>query len=127
QPQQIRIDVVPLADDPDADTIPVQIDQVLAHEPLHHAHQLVDLVGGARPVLRRERIDREILDTEVDGCSDRPPQRLDTHPVANRARQATAARPAAVAVHYDGNVARRRTAVARIGDWLYLNVCHRPR
>ena len=86
----------------------VQLGEIAADEALHQPHQVVDLLGRARPVLGREAVEREVA-----GCRDRsrrapcaaPPRRpCDGRPSA----AGRAWRPAAVAVHDDGDVARHR-------------------
>src|SRR6185295_4765691 len=64
------------------------------------------LGGWALPVLRREGKDREALDADVACGAYRLAQRLDAAPVPLDARQGARRRPAAIAVHYDRDMAR---------------------
>jgi hypothetical protein len=73
---------------------------------LLEAHEELDLLGGAVPVLGGEGEDREPLDPQAEGAVDHVEQRLLAGGVAGGAGQAAGGGPATVAVHDDGDVAR---------------------
>jgi hypothetical protein len=94
--------------------------QITGHIGPHQPHQVRDLLGRTAPVLGREAEDGQALDAEIGRGLDRALQRLDPLAMSHGARQAPGARPAAVAVHDDGDMAwsigtraRRRGAVCR--------------
>src|SRR5712691_5602003 len=74
---------------------------------LEQPHQRGDLGRGTLPVLLREGEQREHLHPGLERAFDRLAHRLHPRPVAQRPGQAALARPATVAVHDDGHVARR--------------------
>ena len=63
------------------------------------------------PVLRREGVERENFDAVIGGRLQRAPDRFGAGAMAGDARQPALLRPAAVAVHDDGDVARDGSAV----------------
>ena len=63
--------------------------------------------GGRRPVFGGKAVDRQVAHAVLDRRADRAAHRLDAAPVALEARQAARLRPAAVAVHDDGDMRRR--------------------
>ena len=125
QRHQLGLDVGALADDADLDAGLVQLGEVAADEALHQPHQIVDLVDRARPVLGREAVEREVGDAELDRRAHRAPHRLDAVAMTDGARQAVLAGPAPVAVHDDGDVARRGRRPARARAGMFLGVRHR--
>ena len=60
---------------------------------LVEAHEVADLVAGARPVLGRERVDRHPVETEVETALDGVEQRFLAGGVALGALEAAALRP----------------------------------
>ena len=78
-------------------------------------HERRHLFGRAAPVLGGERVHRHLEDPEVERVLEDAAQRLRAGPVACRHGQPPALRPAAVAVHDDGDVARGRAARRRLG------------
>jgi hypothetical protein len=89
------------------DVAPVQLDHALGHHLTREAHEVRHLRLGARPVLGGEAVDGQRLEPEPDGGVDHPVQRLLAGGVADRAVQALALGPPAVAVHDHGDVARK--------------------
>src|SRR5258707_12803114 len=81
----------------------MQIRQIVTNEAAQQPHQLANLGGRARPVLGAEGKNRQETDSEVAGGTHGAPQRFDTTAMAFPTRQAARRRPAAVAVHDDGN------------------------
>ena len=102
----VRGEPLALADDPDPDIGSVQVGEVVAHETLEEAHQVGDLLGGPAPVLGGEAVQGEIADADLAGGTDGAPDGLDAAPVSLDPRQAAPRRPAAVAVHDDGDMGR---------------------
>src|SRR5260370_7654739 len=84
----------------------MQIRQIVTNEAAQQPHQLANLGGRARPVLGAEGKNRQETDSEVAGGTHGAPQRFDAAAMAFPTRQAARRRPAAVAVHDDGNVPR---------------------
>src|SRR5690606_30186098 len=84
----------------------------------------VDLIGWARPVLRREAVERQVGNAELDGCAHSAPHGLDAIAMADSARQAMLAGPAPIAVHDDGDVLRL-SAIALVRCRLCLDFRHR--
>src|SRR5260370_12049883 len=84
----------------------MQIRQIVTNEAAQQPHQLANLGGRARPVLGAEGKNRQETDSEVAGGTHGAPQRFDATAMAFPTRQAARRRPAAVAVHDDGNVPR---------------------
>src|SRR5690606_29146766 len=87
------------------------------------AHEEPDLVGRALPVLRGERVRRDVLDADLDRARDDVEQRRLARLVARRARQPARVGPAPVAVHDDRDVVRhelrrdrRRSRTARVRE-----------
>ena len=69
---------------------------------------------GPVPVLGAEGVDRDLLDAEVERVLEHAAQRLGACPVPRGHGQAPALRPAAVAVHDDGEVAAGGAAGRRL-------------
>ena len=72
--------------------------------PLQQHHQRVDFGARALPVLDRERVERQHVDAQPGGRLDDVAHRVDAGAVPLDARQVALRRPAAVAVHDDGDV-----------------------
>jgi len=81
---------------------------LLGDELLEQAHQRGDLARRALPVLFREREQRQDFDAGLDRSLHCLAHRRHPGPVAERPRQPALARPAPVAIHDDGDVARHR-------------------
>src|SRR5207244_10979496 len=75
---------------------------------LDEAHHHGDLVHRPAPVLRRERVERQIVEADLGAGADRRARRLHAFAMTGHARQPAPGRPPAVAVHDDGDVARDR-------------------
>ena len=75
--------------------------------PLQQHHQRVDFGARPLPVLDRERVERQHVDAEPRRGFDDVAHRIDAGAVAFDARQVALRRPAAVAVHDDGDVGRQ--------------------
>src|SRR5260370_7786816 len=74
------------------------------HRLVEEPHQGTDLGTGARPVLRRKRVDREHLHAELLARIEHTFDGSDPGAVAEAGGVAAAAGPAAVAVHDDPHV-----------------------
>ena len=94
-------------DDAEPDVVGEQRIQLRAQIPLQQPHERADLGRRALPVLDRERVKRQHLETETRGGLDRVADRIDPGAMALDARQVTLRGPAAVAVHDDGDVRRQ--------------------
>src|SRR5262245_7167686 len=101
----------------------MQLRQIAANEALHQPHEVVDLTGRARPVLRGKTVDREVLDAELHGRAHRAAYRFHAAPVSLRTRQATLGGPTPVAIHDDGDVARHLRT--RLPDRSFVLLVHR--
>ena len=95
-----------VADHLEADSVRVELRDLLLQRAHEELHQDRDFVGRAPPVLAGEREQRQELDVELDAGKDDGAHRLDAPPVAGDPRQHALLRPAAVAVHDDRDVAR---------------------
>ena len=69
-------------------------------------HEEIHLRSRPLPVLRGERVDRQHLDAEIDAYLHDVKQGSDARAMACRADEALSLRPASVAVHDDGDMAR---------------------
>jgi len=105
--QAIRHGIAVTHDD-NLDAITGQLAQVFGDGHQHQAHQARDFVFGALPVLGREGKHGEVLDAAVGTGVDHLDQRIHTGLVAEEARQVALLRPAPIAIHHDGHVARHR-------------------
>ena len=76
-----------MADHLDPDAGLVEVDQILADEPLEQAHQILDLLERAAPVLGGERVDSQVVQREFDGRADRAAQRFEPTAMAFQTRQ----------------------------------------
>ena len=85
------------------------LDEILLEE----AHQEGELGLGAPPVLAREAKERELVDAKANALLGRPADTRHAAAVPLNARQAAALRPAAVAVHDDGDMPRRGIGARR--------------
>src|SRR3546814_11550441 len=68
-------------------------------------HQVADLIGGALPVFAGKGVERQHLYAEVGRGLHDAAHRLHTLAMTHDARQETPLRPAAVAIHGDGELA----------------------
>ena len=87
---------------------------VLELEPdvaLQQHHQRVHFGTRALPVLDRERVERQHVDAEPRRGFDDVADRIDAGAVPFDARQMALRRPAAVAVHDDGDVRGQRVEI----------------
>src|SRR5690606_20537511 len=80
--------------------------QVAGHIGAHQPHQVRDLLGGTPPGLGREAEYGQAADAQRRRGLHRALQRLDALAVTHGARQAAGLRPAAIAVHDQGDMAR---------------------
>jgi hypothetical protein len=106
---------VPAAGEADAHAVLVQLVAPADEDRLVEAHEVAHLVRRPLPVLRRERVDREPLDTQVERALHRVEQRFFTGGVAVGSLEAPPLRPAPVAVHHTGDVGGN-TGVVDAGD-----------
>ena len=95
------------ADHPHPHVVGVQFGEIVADEAFQQPHQQRNLLGRTAPVFGRKAVDRQERNADLDGGAHRPPHRLDAAAVAFETRQAARLRPAAVAVHDDGDVPGR--------------------
>jgi hypothetical protein len=97
---------LPAADSADVYSHGAKLVPAAAQQDPIEGEQEVDLVGGPYPVLGRERVHGHVthagLEPALDDVEQCPLPRL----VARGARQPSPGRPAAVAVHDEGDVAR---------------------
>jgi hypothetical protein len=119
-----RIELNAFADHAHAHAAAMKLGEIVADETPQQAHQFADFLGWSRPILRAEREDGDELDADLAGGADRPPQRLNTAAMPLYARQAARRSPAAVAIHDDGDVARRPLE-RRHGAMRHLGLGHR--
>ena len=96
---------LPVADYLEPDVIGDEFGQVRFDELAHQVHQVVDLFFRTLPVLAAEGVERQTLDRGVLQAAHELAHRLHALPVAHHPRQVLALRPAAVAIHDDGDVA----------------------
>ncbi len=107
-----------LADDAHAHVALVQFGEVLADETAQQTHKIADFRQRPRPVLRAEGENRQSGNAEIGGGTHGAPQSLDAAAVALDPRQAARSRPAPIAIHDDGDMARHLKAVAPLRDRL---------
>jgi hypothetical protein len=103
-----------LSDDPDADAGLVQLREIAPDETFHQAHQIIDLVGRAFPVLRRKTEDGQKGYLELDRGAHGAAHGFDPLTMTERPGKAALFRPASVAVHDDSDVPRRRESARLI-------------
>ena len=108
---QLRVDPVAAADEAHPHTLAVELGRLVGDPHREHVHQALDLGGRARPVLGGERVDGELLDPQVGGVAQPRLDRVGAGLVAGELRQAPPARPAAVAIGDDRDVARSRSSL----------------
>jgi len=95
------------------DSLGIQLFQFAVNHRPEYLQQSLDLVLGAGPVFSGKSINGEVLDPEIHAAFDHPAQVFGTGTVTFNARHAAALRPAAVAIHDNGNVC---------GDILLVNL-----
>ena len=100
----------PLADDADPDVVGVQLGKIMTDEALQKPHQVRDFLGWAPPILGGKAVDRQVADAEIAGGAHGATDRFDAAAMALEPRQSALGRPAAIAVHDDGDM--RRDALA---------------
>src|SRR5271165_81908 len=105
---QARIDARAAPDEAHAHTFAVELGGFASDAIGEHLHQALDLGGRPRPVLGRERVHRELLDAELGRVAQTRLDGVGTRAVAVVDRKPAGARPAAIAVGDDRDVARRR-------------------
>jgi len=94
-----------VADHPQPHIVGHQLGQVLAQEDTQQTHQVADLGLGPPPILRREGVHGQMLDTPFDAHIDQANQSLHAELVSDQPRHETPLGPPTVAIHDDGNVA----------------------
>jgi hypothetical protein len=107
----------PFADHPHANAFRHEPIEVARHIEPQQIEQRAHLLGGPAPILGREPEHRQMRDAEFAGSFHRAPQRFNTLGMPERARTVALLRPAAVAVHDDGDVPghkRRRGVGSRL-------------
>ncbi len=72
---QIGRDAVASPEEARAHALLREVGKLALDRLVQELHDRLDLVGRTRPVLRRERVDGERVDLEIDRRLDRPPQR----------------------------------------------------
>src|SRR5690606_9486931 len=98
-----------VADEADAHAAPVQLVDFAVERVDEKLHQRADFLLGPAPVLAREREQGECADPGVQAEIDAQVDRARAGAMADDARPVALLRPAAVAVHDDGQVARDST------------------
>ena len=93
------------AHDAEADLVLVEEGLLAGEVGDEEAHEGLDLVLGALPVLDGEGVEREVADAGVAAVAEDAADGLAAGAVALGAGEAAGLRPAAVAVHDDGDVA----------------------
>ena len=88
----------------DANALRAELGRLAADRRLEQTEQAGDLVVRAGPVLATEGVQRHDRDAAADGVAEERPDGLDAGRVTIELRQVAEARPAAVAVHDDGDV-----------------------
>src|SRR5439155_2852016 len=102
--RDLRRDPVASPDEAQAHAVRVHLLRLAADALEEQAHQPRHLLEGSRPVLGRERVDRELLDAEVGGQLYGALERVGAGAVALRDAQAPGLGPAGVSVHDDRHV-----------------------
>src|SRR5207253_6220900 len=100
-----RRELVASPADEDAHSALVHLVDLALHRLVEQAHERAHLRAGPRPVLGRERVDRQRVHTEGLAGLEHAFDRAHAGAVAEAGRVAAAAGPAAVAVHDDSDVA----------------------
>src|SRR3990172_5948005 len=97
-------------------SLPLELVRLPLDVLLQERHQRRNLARGPLPVLLREGEEREHLEPHLEGPFHHLAHRLHPAPVPQGARQPALARPASVAIHDDGDVARRRAVGADLAE-----------
>src|SRR5690606_13780247 len=100
----IRLQRLVIADYFQPDVILNKFREVAADESPHQPHQIRNLVFRPLPVLRRERIERQTLQTERPEPTHEAAHRLYPFAMTHRAGEEALLGPAAIAVHDNGHV-----------------------
>ncbi len=97
--------------------------QFLAQVFAQQAHQKGDFGLGAAPVFQRKSVQGEGGNMQPGAGLNDGARRLHTGAMAGNARQMAALRPAAVAVHDDGNMARQAARVKLFQQARLITIC----
>ena len=108
EPPQLRADGAKLAENFQPDMVGLHLVDGLVQVFFKQAHDGLHLVRRALPVFRGEGVDRQILHADVLAVGRDAAEGLAAGRVTGSARKAALLCPAAIAVHNDGDVARRR-------------------
>ena len=100
---QVLRDPIAAPDEARTDALAREVRELAVDRLVQELEERLHLVGGPRPVLGRECVHRERLDPEVDRRLDRPPERPGAFAVPLGHGDPTCGRPAATAVHDDGD------------------------
>ena len=111
----VGVEAVAVADEAQPHALALQLGDLVAQVMAQQAGEVEDLAGGAAPVLAAEGVQREPADAVADRRLDGAANRLGAGAMAGDARQAARRGPAAVAVHDDGDMARRRRPDVPLG------------
>src|SRR5580658_1070570 len=104
---QAHREALALADETHAHPTAVELAHLAVDRLDEQGHQTQDLLGRAAPVLARKREQRERLDAALRTFLDAHAHRGEPRLVSGGAGESTRRRPAAIAVHDDGDVARQ--------------------
>ena len=104
-----------IADQPELDAFFLKRGQLAFEVEAHKSGEVGDLFVASPPILRRECIERQHLDSVVDGGLHRAPDSLGARLVTGDARKAAPGCPTPVSVHDDGDVPRDLRAPRQAG------------
>ena len=110
-PDQLGRQFIDAPDEADAHILLVHLPFFLVEILGKEAHEEIDLIMRPLPVFRGKRIDRQNFQLQIDRCIQNIMQRIHTRAMTDRAQEALPLRPASVAVHDDGNMARQARAL----------------
>ena len=98
--------------------LPHDLRPLFDHVLLEEMHQQTQLAPRPLPVLAAEAIQRQLLDPQAAAFLDEQAHALDTAPVPLDAGESAGLRPAAVAVHDDGDMPRQSIGAQALGGKL---------
>src|SRR5205085_12038421 len=98
-----------LADHADRDAAAIELREVAADEDADEIEEALDLLIGTRPVFGGKAEEGQIADAATHREAHRLAERFHAAPMPLAARQAMRMRPAPVAVHDDGDMARKKS------------------